>query len=134
MSVLAKLPLNATVSFNVHPSSLLGTGFQHAKVLAHLDVDTARQWIDPESMHINVYPFLPAGVPNDAAQYSYVKLKLANGTITVIGAPWIQEDTIVVSSQTTLTITVDQVGPEDREHIVKMLAANGYSAAKVVLQ
>lgn len=135
MATLAELPLNSTVSFDTHAPTVLGTMFKNAKVLAHVDMDTARFWIDPEAMHINVYPFLAGmGVPDDPASYSYVKVKLANGTSTAVGLPWIKGDSIKVFTETSIQITVDGVGPDDRANIIQALAANGYKAAKVELK
>lgn len=134
MTTLTNLPIGSSVSFDVYPTPILGTAFRYAKVLAHLDADTARFWIDPEALHTEVYPYLPDGVPDDATGYSYVKLKLTNGTVTVVGVPWIKSETIQVTSETTIVITVDQVGPEDRDNIVKALSANGYKTAKVELK
>lgn len=134
MSIYDKLEFNSTVSFDVYPSSIIGAQFRDVKVTGFLDRDTAAFWIDPESMHINVYPTLPSGVPDDPSQYTYVKLKHPNGNISVIGLPWIREDTIQTTERGRLKIEVEDVGPRDQETIRKALAANGYRAAKVTLE
>lgn len=134
MAIQDQLTFNNVISFDVYPASIVGSQFKDVKILALLDADTARNWIDPEAMHANVYPTLPDGVPDDATQYQYVKFQYPNGKIGVLGVPWIKADTVTVSSRGTLTITVSDAGPKDREAIVKALAANGYRTASVKLQ
>ncbi len=125
MSALSQLTIGSTVSFDVYPAAIIGSSFDDVKVLAILDMDTASFWIDPLALHINVKPSLPDGVPDDPQDYQYLKLKHPNGNVEVIGVPWIREDTISHSQAGTLVITVDDVGPEDRDTIVRALSANG---------
>lgn len=134
MSALSQLTIGSTVSFDVYPAAIIGSSFDDVKVLAILDMDTAGFWIDPIALHINVKPSLPDGVPDDPQDYQYLKLKHPNGNIEVIGVPWIREDTISHSQSGTLVITVDNVGPEDRDTIVRALSANGYRAASVKMK
>lgn len=103
--------------------------------MAHLDMDTARFWIDPEAMHVNMYPFIKnMGVPDDPSEYSYVKVRLTNGEFTVLALPWIRSDTVEVYSESTLVLTLENVSSDDRENIVRALAANGYKPSKVELK
>ncbi len=134
MSALSQLTIGSTVSFDVYPAAIIGSSFDDVKVLAILDMDTASFWIDPLALHINVKPSLPDGVPDDPQDYQYLKLKHPNGNVEVIGVPWIREDTISHSQAGTLVITVDDVGPEDRDTIVRALSANGYRAASVKMK
>lgn len=131
MLSITDLPLNATVSFDLYPAALLGTSLKNAKVLAILDADTARFFIDPPVMHANVFATLPPGTPNRFDGYPYVKLKLPNGTVTAIGLPWIKDETLVVATTTRVLITVDNVTPAGQNTILAALSANGFSAAKI---
>ena len=133
MSIYHYLQFGNVISFDVYPSAILGTEFKDVQVLATLDKDTAMLWIDADSMHINVFPTLPPGVPDDPNQYQYVKLRHTNGNVSVIGIPWIRAQTVEVSTRGTLTILVENATPEDRERVVRALSANGYRAAKVTL-
>lgn len=133
MSVYDHLNFGNVISFDVYPGAIIGSTFTNARVLAILDRDTANIWIDTAALHANVYPTLPAGVPDDPSQYQYVKLQLSNGNMTIIGIPWIKEDTIQLIDVGTLTITVPNASPGDRERIISALSANGYRAAKVTL-
>lgn len=133
MAIYDYLVFGKTLSFDVYPGTVIGSTFSNVKVLAILDRDTANIWIDTAAMHVNVYPMLPNGVPDDPSQYQYVKLQHPNGKISVVGIPWINESTIQVIEVGTLVITVDNVGVDDRERIINALNANGYRAARVVL-
>lgn len=121
------IPINAIVSFELYASSVLGTGYQGAKILAILDADSAFAYIDPPAMHANVYPSLPAGVPDAYDGYSYLKLKLASGQVTAIGIPWIKDDTFTVSTTRKMQITIDNVSPDNQNKVLLALSAAGFS-------
>lgn len=134
MNIYDYLKFGNTISFEVYPAAIVGARFTDVKVLAHLDKDSARQWIDPEALHVNVYPTLPTGTPDDPDQYQFLKLKHPNGKISVIGIPWIREETLQISTKGTLTLTVKEVDPADMQRIVQALSANGYQADTVSLK
>lgn len=132
MLTVSQLPINASCSFQVYPSAVLGASFTGAKILAILDADTCYSLgFDVASLHANVYPTLPEGTPNDYTAYSYVKFKLASGQVTVIGIPWIIDNTFQVSTNRTVNLSIDNVSDEDVNKILLALSANGYSAVKV---
>ena len=134
MSIYDYLTFGNTITFDVYPATIIGARFSDVKVMGLLDKETADMWIDADAMHVNIYPTLPAGVPDDPHQYQYVKLKHLNGNISIVGVPWIREDTLQISQRGTLTITVADVGPVDKDRIIKALSANGYRAATVSLK
>ncbi len=125
------ITLSSTVSFDLYPAAILGSSYQYAKVLAIIDADTARFWVDPIAMHANVYPTLPGSTPNSPSEYYWLKLKLADGTITAIGIPWIKEETYVQHTTSTIRLTIENVEPDQRNQIVEALAANGFTAVNV---
>lgn len=133
-SVYDFLVFNNNLSFELYPSNIIGTKFENVIVLGLLDIDTAKGFIDPVAMHVNVYPTLPPGVPDNPSQYQYLKVRHANGSISVIGIPWIKEDTLLINNKGTLTLVIDHVTPIDRERIIRALSANGYKASKVSLR
>jgi hypothetical protein len=125
------LPLGAMVSFDFHPVAMLGTGYKNAKLLAVLDADTARQFIDPVAKHANVYPTLPVGTPDKYDGYYYLKLRLANGSIDVVGIPWIKDETFVQVTTKSMRLTVENVAAADQNKVLEALSANGFTAVKV---
>jgi hypothetical protein len=131
MLTAEQLPLSEIASFNLYPAAILGSSFQNAKIDALLDFATANYFIDAAALHANVYPTLPPTTPNDPTQYAYVKLTLANGTVTVIGIPWIIDDTLVVSQAQSIQLTINNVSPSDQNKIINALASNGFTAVSV---
>lgn len=125
MTVLSKMGLGDTVSFDVYPQ-ILGTGFKRVKVLAFLDMDTAKYWIDPLAMHINVYPSIPQTTPNRADGYSYVKIQFQNGDVTCLGIPWIREETIEKHQGGSMSIRWNDITVEEMDKIVLALTSNGH--------
>ena len=135
MSVYDHLNFGNIVSFDVYPATIIGARFKDVKVLGVFDKDTAAVLgIDPDAQHINVYPTLPDGVPDDPGEYEYVKVKHPNGSTSVLGVPWIREDTIMVSQRGTLTIVIADVTPQDKDRIVTAINANGYRVDKLSLK
>jgi hypothetical protein len=129
-----QLPQFQVVSFDLWPSMLLGTGYQNAKILSIMDSGTANiLGVDTASLHANIYPTLPAGVPNDPTAYPWVKLLLANGSTTIIGVPWIKDSTLVVETSQSIQFTVSNITPSDQNTIIEALAAAGYTAVGVTL-
>lgn len=125
------LTLNSVVSFDLYPSQLLGTGYKNVKLLAILDADTARSWIDPVAMHANVYPTLPPSTPNKFNGYPYLKLKLPDGSITAIGLPWIRDETFQVATTRSMRLLIEAVSPEDQNKVLLALSSNGFNAVDV---
>lgn len=135
MTIFDYLQFGNTVTFEVYPKTIIGSRFEDVKVMGIFDIDTARRHgVDPTALHINVYPFLPATVENDASSYQYVKLKHPNGSISVIGVPWIDATTIRLSQRGRLLITIEDVGVVERERTVQALSAIGITPTKVELQ
>lgn len=114
-------------SFQVYPAALLGNGFQNVVVMAIMDFESAnREGVDPTALHVQVYPTLPAGTPNDPSQYTYVKLKMPNGDTTILGLPWIKEDTVEQITSNTITATITGVTAADLPRVKNALTQNGF--------
>lgn len=132
MATINDFDLGSTVSFDVWPEGILGTGFKRMKVMGFLDADSARNYIDPVSMHANVFPTLPEGsAPDDPYDYHYVKLKMVDGGITCVGLPWIKAASIEVHESNTLKLTIENISTEDIERVKTALAANGFRAVDI---
>lgn len=130
MLTVAQLQINASCSFEVYPSTILGTDFKGVKILAILDAaTTAFYGFDAAAMHANVYPMLAGtGTPNDYTAYSYVLLAMPSGQKQVIGIPWIKDSTFVISQQRTVQFSIDNINDTDVTKILAVLSANGYTA------
>lgn len=132
MAIEDLLKPKSMVSFDVYPVAILGTGYVNATVLGIIDGSTAQALgFDPEQMHVNVYPTLPPGTPNHFSDYLYVRIRLENNTTTVVGLPWIKEETITLVQFGTLYVTIGNTGPEDQARVVKALAGIGLTASDI---
>jgi hypothetical protein len=96
-------------------------------LLAILDPESAFQYIDPPSMHVNVKPTLPSGSPDRYDRYNYAKIKLPNGKVTCVGLPWIIESTITILSNVSFKVEITDVTAEDYETLRNALTANGFN-------
>lgn len=106
---------------------------EDVEVLGIVDKESANIYRDMDALHKNVYPMLPAGVPNNPDDYAYLKVGLANGKRTAIGLPWIIEDSIVISASGKLVIEIENVTPEEKDIILRSIDANGFRISKVSL-
>jgi len=126
MPAITSALIGKTINFQTNAPSILGARFQVTKVLSILDPDTARLFADIVSQHIAVYPHLPEGTVDDAFGYSYVKLRLPDDQIVVLGLPWIDENSVEVVNHTTLTVKINSTSQEDINRVRQALLANGF--------
>lgn len=132
MTPLSKLPLNSIVSFEMYPTATIGARFDFAKVVSYLDANTVRALgIDTLALHQAVYSQLPPDVPNNPADYTWVKFILQSGKELYLGAPWIRESSIVVTDARRLQLEVDIQSEDQIQVIIQALAAVGILAVNV---
>jgi hypothetical protein len=121
-------------SFDVHPSSILGTGFKNVTVQAVLDYDSATNFGDIDALHVNVFSYLPMGTPNRPQDFDYLLLKTEGGDTTVIGIPWIIEETIELVQSLKANVVIDGLTSSgDLERIRACLAQNGFDKLTINL-
>lgn len=123
----ATIVFQSIVNFSQYAPAVIGAGYEGAKVLAILDADSANQYINTATVHASIFPYLPAGTPNDPTAYQYLKLKLSSGETTAVGLPWIEDSSWVVQTRAKLTIVMDSVDPDDRNKITAALVALGFN-------
>lgn len=98
-----------------------------------MDHEMAMQQADIYALHVNVFPYLPEGTPNDASQYDYMCVRMGNGEKTIIGMPWIKLDTVELIDSRTCVATIDDVSGADLERIRAALAQNGFDKISLKL-
>lgn len=98
-----------------------------------MDRDSANTIGDTQAMHVNVYPYLPSGTPNNPASYNWIKVRLASGQISVLGVPWINPESIVQVESRTAKVTIEDISADDLQGIRNALVTNGYTNIKVEL-
>lgn len=125
--------LRKVYNFEVYPAALLGNDFKNVTVLAIMDRDTANKEIDCQALHINYYPSLPSGTPNDPNGYDYVRIRTTAGVTTVLGIAWINQESIQLVESRTMKITVGDVGAADVARVRNALVQNGYNNIDIQL-
>lgn len=129
MNVNEFFALGDVINFSVYPSAVLGSNFNRVKVLSVLDPATAKLFADVVALHNNIYPYLtdPDKVTyKKYTDYNYIKVRLSNGTETVLGLPWINMETVVVVTSTTARFDIALDTPDEINDILALLRANGW--------
>lgn len=116
-----------TYSFKIYPSVVLGSDFSNVTVEDILSRSTAEALANVTTLHALVYPYLPAGTPNDPDSYDYLKIKHPSGATEIIAAQWIQEDTIEEIRASTCYVKLENFTPSKLASLREALAANGFS-------
>lgn len=119
-------------SFDVYPT-ILGTGFKNVTVQAILDYQTALGFADLEAIHQNVFKYLPSGTPNRPQDFDYLLIRTDTGSNTILGIPWIVEESIVLKQSLKINVTIEDVGSADIEKVRACLSQNGYDKIKIEL-
>lgn len=118
--------LKASYSFNTFAPSILGTSVRNAKLMAIVDYEIAANYTTPNTSHVSVYPYLPAGTPNNPEKYTYLLFQLESGAKIVYANVWIDEKTIKESTSSTLTIVIENAASGDETTLRDFLALKGY--------
>lgn len=131
MPALTSNDINKIISFQLVTGAgpIVGTVFEKVKLKAILDAESTYQWIEPISLHANLFPVpgTPPLTPNRFNGYLYAKIEMGDGQITCIGLPFIDEGSIVIHENTTIQITINNVEPKDYNKIRDILLFNGFN-------
>lgn len=119
--------------FDMYAPAVLGASYKGATVLAIMDRETAAKEIDPMAVHVSVYPYLPAGTPNDPSAYDYIKIKTTAGITTILGIPWIKADTVTTVESRTITAKITGVAAGDLPRVRNALIQNGFTGIELTI-
>lgn len=123
--------INQRLSFDTVAPGILGTNRSNGTLVAMLDFSTAMLFRDVDVKHSqirNVFPDLPA----QAGSYMYGKFVFSDGSIEVIGEPWIVASSIKSVIVRKLIFTIDEEVTEGTESKARAAwLANGISKFKV---
>lgn len=118
--------LDGVYNFSTLAPAILGADFKRVTVLAILNYKVAATYINIESNHVNIYPYLPVGTVNDPKTYQYILIKTQSGEDTVLALPWINLNTVVKVTSQSITVTIDKVTVDDTTKIRDSLILMGY--------
>jgi hypothetical protein len=120
--------LNSVYSFNTVAPAILGLEFKRVTVLAVLNYSIANTFINIETNHINIYPYLPTGTVNDPKTYQYLLIKAETGENTVLAIPWIDLDSVTQVTTQSLILTVNNINSTDTTKIRDAMIMLGYNS------
>lgn len=130
---LYSIPPNSRISFEMNASAMFGYRIENAVFGGVFNADIAMAMnIDIEAMHASAYASLPDGTPNDARQYDYFQIRLADGTTRVMGVPYVRDGSVKVSGGKTLVLTFTEITNEQFHRIKEALSSNGFSPSNAV--
>ena len=123
--------LRSVYSFDIYPTALIGTIFNNVTVLSIMDPSSAAKEVDIQALHIQIFPTLPAGTPNDCTAYDYVKVRTAAGQTIILGMAWINAATVTLVTANTITAVITGVSTADIPRIMNALVQNGYNNVNI---
>lgn len=126
--------VNGKYNFEVFPTAILGNDFKNVVVLGIVHPSIAQNFLDIEATHVQVYPYLVTGTPNDARGYDYLMIRTISGIITVLGLPWINADTIENVESGTMVVEIVNVTSQDIQRVSDSLVANGYNQFNIKMR
>lgn len=124
--------INSSYTFNNRAPAVLGSGYKNAKLVAILDAKMAASFINIQSSHVNIYPYLPQSTPDAPEKYTYLVFDIS-GERKVIAEEWIDETSVVESSTQSVQIDIQNVTTQDIAKIRNALTIGGFSATIKIL-
>ena len=124
------LNIKSVYDFTLKAGAILGYSYKNATVLGLLDFDSAKAIEDVTPIHASVYSLLGAGVPRDAKDLTYVKIKTSTGQVRVIAMDWIASQPVLVTS-TTVNVVVSNISLSDIDRLRQVLLQNGFNAIEI---
>lgn len=135
MDILDKFNLKDKVTFQLYSgaSVVVPDSFTQCVVTSKVDYDDVRNFgFDPDSLHQLVYPTLPPNVcPSDPTKYNWLIVKTLSEGRACIGEPWINPETIEVTTNSGLTIYCS-ASPKNSINIARqILTQNGFTVSSI---
>lgn len=125
--------LDSVYNFNTRAPAILGADFKKATILGILNYKLASNYINPETSHANIFPYLPEGTPKDPKSYTYILIRTESGENTVLAMPWIDETSITLVVNKTLVITVNDITNNDATRIRDNLLMMGFTSFNIAV-
>lgn len=113
-------------SFNTMAPSVLGVRVTNATLEGIVDYRQACTMVNVDLLQRQVYPMLPHGTPNNTQKYIYYVFRTENGSRQVLASQWIEESTIQVVENITITITVPNASLSDVSRIQNAMNVMGF--------
>lgn len=122
---------NLVYSFDIHPRAYFDTDFNNVRVLGTVGSEIASKYADIYALHAQVYTTLPYGTPNDPTAFNYLLIRTSTGSTTIVGIPWIKENTITLIESRTMLVTIDNISASDINKVRNALVQNGFNSIAI---
>lgn len=133
MASIREIAIGQRVSFEVYPTSVLGSRYRDVVLDGTISPHTAiMMGYDIAALHANVYSSLPPGTPNDPYMYNYVAIRHPNGTREIVGEPCIRSETLEALTAGRVTLVFENKTQADIDRMLMALSANGYSPTETM--
>lgn len=123
--------LRQSYNFDTYAPAVLGDAFKGVVIVAVMDRQTAEKELDVQTMHVQLYPFLPVGTPNSPDAYDYVKVRFPSGVESVLGLAWIKSDSVELVQGRTITVVLANRTAGDLPRLRDVLSANNFTPAQI---
>lgn len=130
MSTKYDLELQSVYNFSMKAGAILGYSYDNATVLGLLDFASANAIQDVTPLHMAAYSELGTGVPRNARDLIYVKIKTSTGQVRVLAMDWIATQPLLVTSNT-LKVMISEVDLSDIDRIRQILISNGFDKVTI---
>lgn len=128
MSVnVSDLAIGNGISFETVAPGLLPRKFEQVTYNGLVSGDIARTFRDVVSLHKQIYGSLDQNViRDDYRAYDYILFTLPDGSIDVMGLPWIKPNTLVVQNTVSLALVFPNLTPTKAAYLHMVLKGNGF--------
>lgn len=114
-----------TYSFSTLAPAILGETYSTVQLVGEMDFKRAMKEQDVQAKHRQIFPLLPPGTPDDPRQYTYLVFRDLQDRETVLGYPWIDQNTIVVATSQTLNLTIPNMTQQQAQNVSDALRLMG---------
>ena len=121
-----QLTINSYYSFLTRAPGILGATYSNMRLVSVMTYDLARNFIDINAMHANIYPTLPSGFPDNPQGYTYYMFKTENGENAVFADIWIDTGSITEKSSQSIMVEINKISNSDITRIQTTLTSMGY--------
>jgi hypothetical protein len=121
------LSINSYYSFNTKVPGILGESFNNLKLVSVMTYELASNYINVVSMHANIYPALPQGIPDNPESYTYYLFKTESNTNVVLADVWIDDNTITEKGSQSMVVEIPRVTNSDIVRLNTVLRTMGFN-------
>jgi hypothetical protein len=130
---MLNLNVGTRYNFDVYAPGIMGE-FKNVTVLGKIDASMANRDTDIHALHVQVFPYLPAGTPNDPTKYDYFIVRNESGSRTVLGEAHIRPETVdEVNSKRINVLVGGSVTTADVPRVRAALVSNGFTDLEITV-